>query len=118
MQPRAVTAPSADEAFLENVQDVVERHLEWSGFTADVFAREVGLSKSQLGRKLRTLTGTSPAAFVREFRLERAAQMLRRKTGTVAEIAYAVGFNDVDHFGKLFKQRYGVPPSQYQADGA
>ena len=118
VQPRAVTALSADEAFLENVQDVVERHLGWSGFTADVFAREVGLSKSQLGRKLRALTGTSPAAFVREFRLQRAAQMLRRKTGTVAEVAYAVGFNDVDHFGKLFKKKFGVPPSQHGADGA
>ena len=118
VQPRAVTAPSADEAFLDNVQDVVERHLGWSGFTADVFAREVGLSKSQLGRKLRALTGTSPAAFVREFRLQRAAQMLMRKTGIVAEVAYAVGFNDVDHFGKLFKKKFGVPPSQYEADGA
>ena len=116
--PRAVTASSADEAFLENVQDVVEQHLGWSGFTADVFAREVGLSKSQLGRKLRALTGTSPAAFVRTFRLQRAAQMLARKTGTVAEVAYAVGFNDVDHFRKLFKKKFGVSPSQYGAGGA
>ncbi|MGI9175117.1 MAG: hybrid sensor histidine kinase/response regulator transcription factor [Rhodothermales bacterium] len=118
VQPSAVTAPSADEAFLENVQAVAEQHLGWSGFTADIFAREVGLSKSQLGRKLRALTGMSPAAFVREFRLQRAAQMLARKVGTVAEVAYAVGFNDVDHFGKLFKQRFGVTPSQYKADGA
>ena len=118
VQPSAITAPSADEAFLKNVQDVVERHLGWSGFTADVFAREAGLSKSQLGRKLRALTGTSPAAFVRAFRLQRAAQMLARRVGTVAEVAYAVGFNDVDHFGKLFKKKFGVSPSQYAADGA
>ena len=118
VQPSAVTAPSADEAFLERVQAAVERHMERSGFTVEVLAEEVGMSKSQLARKLRALTGMSPAAFVREFRLQRAAQMLARKVSTVAEVAYAVGFNDVDHFGKLFKKRFGVPPSQYGADDA
>lgn len=117
IQPSAVTAPSADEAFLEKVQAAVERHMRRSDFTVEVLAEEVGMSKSQLTRKLRALTGMAPAAFIRAFRLQRAAQLLEKRN-PVAQVAYAVGFTDKDHFSKLFKQEFGVSPSHYRADDA
>ena len=117
VQPGAIAAPSEDEAFLERVQATVERHMGDSEFTVDVLADEVGKSKSQLGRKLRALTGMSPAELVRDFRLQRAAQLLE-KGNLVAEVAPAVGFSDKNHFSKLFKKRFGVSPSQYKAGDA
>ncbi|MBC7448043.1 MAG: AraC family transcriptional regulator [Hymenobacteraceae bacterium] len=63
---------------------------------------------------LRELTGLTPAAYLREVRLERARQLLEaRTTQTVAEIACAVGFEDAQYFGKVFFKRYGKRASEY-----
>jgi AraC-like DNA-binding protein len=56
---------------------------------------------------------TSPGAFLREMRLARAAQLLEQESGTVSEVAYAVGYRDPEHFSKQFRKAYGVVPSAY-----
>ena len=76
-------------------------------------AEEVGLSKRQLQRRLRSATELSAAGYIRTMRLKRAAQLLGQQVGTVSEVAYAVGFRDAKHFSKLFQQIYGVLPSRY-----
>jgi len=67
----------------------------------------------QLHRKLKAITGYSPGELVRNFRLQRAAGLLKKKTGTVSEIAYEVGFNNLSNFAKLFRDKYGMNPSEY-----
>ncbi|NBC16315.1 MAG: helix-turn-helix domain-containing protein, partial [Bacteroidetes bacterium] len=110
--------PSAEAAWLERVQEVVEAHLEDTGFSVRQLADEVGLSTRQLQRKLKAITSLSPSGFIRMMRLERAAQLLGQQAGTVAEIAYAVGFKDADYFSKQFREAFGQPPSAYAAAAA
>ena len=118
IQPTDVVVPSTEEAFLEQAIAVVEHHLGRSSFNIDTLADEVGLSRRQLQRRLKAATGQSPKAFVRHIRLERAAQLLRQESGTIAEIAYAVGFSKPSYFAERFREQYGVLPSAYAAEVA
>lgn len=115
LQASDVSAPSAEAAFLERVRTVVEGRLHDSRFRVEGLAGELGLSSRQLQRRLRTLAQVSAAELIRTMRLERAVQLLTQQAGMVAEVAYATGFQDPKHFSKLFRQVYGVPPSQYRA---
>lgn len=114
-EPTEVEAPSADQVFLESVRAVVEEHMENSNFTVEWLAEEVHLSSKQLSRKLQKLTSLSAGGFIRMMRLKRAAQLLASHVGNVSEVSYAVGFNDSAHFSRLFKQTFGVTPSEYAA---
>jgi AraC-like DNA-binding protein len=78
-------------------------------------AREVAQSRGHLHRRLRTLVGESPSDLIRRIRLERAAQLLEAQAGSVAEVAYSVGFKSVAHFSNAFNDLYGVRPSAWRA---
>ncbi len=106
---------SLDRKFLERAIAIIEKHLDDAEFETKTFAEEISLSRSQLNRKLRALTGQSTRDFIRTLRLKRAAQLLRSHTGNVSEIAYQVGFNHLSHFAKIFKEMYGQAPSIYAA---
>ena len=112
--PSAVEVASADSVFMQQVQDLVEQHIDNPNFGTDWLADEIGLSPRQLRRRIKTLTRLSTTGFIRTLRLQRAAQLLGQDAGTVAEIAYAVGFNDPKYFSRLFRQVYGVSPSEYE----
>jgi len=114
--PSEIIVPAAEAVFLERVRVVVEDRLADSTFGVEILADEVGLGKRQLQRKLQASTQLSVAGYIRSMRLERAAQLLHQRAGTVSEVAYKVGFRSADHFSKLFRQIYGVPPSQYPTD--
>ena len=116
--PSSVVVSSAEAAFLENVRDAAEAGLGEPTFGVDALAAEVGLSRRQLGRRLREALDTSPGALLRQMRLARAAQLLKQEAGTVGEVAYAVGYRDPDHFAKQFRRAYGVPPSAYTSTEA
>lgn len=120
IQPSEVVVSSAEAAFLERVRDVVELHLEDSNFTVGALASEVGLSESQLKRRMRAAVDQSPVEFIRNLRLERAAQLLRQRAGNVGDVAFAVGFQNLSYFSKCFRARFDAAPSQYlvqQAEG-
>ena len=114
VSPSDVDVESADGAFLRQVQDLVEQHIDNHNFGTDWLADEVGLSPRQLRRRIKALTRLSTTGFIRTLRLQRASQLLSQDAGTVAEIAYAVGFNDPKYFSRLFRQVYGVSPSEYE----
>ncbi len=115
LKPDEVVVSSQEAAFLEQVRAVVEQHLSDANFTVDRLAEEVGLSPRQLQRRLREAAKLSPAGFVRMMRLERAAQLLGQEAGRVSEVAYAVGFKNAQHFSRLFRQVFGVAPSEFTA---
>ncbi len=116
--PREIVIPSAEAAFLEQIQGVVEAHLANNNFGVDWLADEVALSPRQLRRRIQALTGLSAAGYIRTMRLQRAAQLLEQGAGNVSEVAYAVGFQKVSHFSKLFQQVFGVSPSKYPKKGS
>ncbi|CAA9260576.1 MAG: DNA-binding response regulator, AraC family [uncultured Cytophagales bacterium] len=107
-----------DEAFLQRVYAVVERHYADPDFRGETFEDEMAMGRTQLYRKLKALTGQSPNEFVRAYRLREAAARLKAGTGTVAETAYATGFNNLSYFSKCFREQYGVPPSEYGSTGS
>jgi AraC-like DNA-binding protein len=76
-------------------------------------AEEIGLSRSQLLRKVTALTGSSVNELIRTFRLQKAAQLLARKWVPVTQVAYEVGYSNLSYFSKVFKEEFGVLPSEY-----
>ena len=104
---------SANERFLRELTECIEARLECSDFDVPTLAREMGMSKSTLRRKLLAITGRTPQDFVRVVRMKRACAMLAGRRMTVAEVAYAVGFANPKYFSKCFKEEFGVTPKEY-----
>ncbi len=113
LNPEKVVTTSLDKKFLEQVLDLLEKRYTDADFGVPQMQQELGMSKTQLHRKLKALTSESPGELLRNFRLKRAAQLLANKTDTVTQIAYQVGFNNLSYFAKCFKDLYGVAPSSY-----
>ncbi len=101
---------SRDRKFVEDVTELVEKNISNLQFGVNILAEGVFLSVSQLTRKLKTITGKTPADFIRNIRLEKAIELLK-KGESVTEVAWAVGFEDSIYFSKVFKKHFGFPPS-------
>jgi len=104
---------SLDVKFLFKARQVVEKNLEGVAFGVEQMAEEMGFSRTHLLRKIKALTNISPNEFIRDLRLNKAAEMIRQKADTVSQIAYAVGFSDQSYFAKCFKRKFGKSPSEY-----
>ncbi|WP_222983011.1 tetratricopeptide repeat protein [Flagellimonas meishanensis] len=113
LEPKTVAVTSADERFLTKAIQLLEKHLDDSEFGVEIFSKNLGMSRTQLFRKMRALTNQSPQDFIRDFRLQRAAQLLKSKAGNISEVAYQVGFNNLSYFTKRFKELFGKTPSEY-----
>jgi transcriptional regulator GlxA family with amidase domain len=98
---------------LRRTIDIVERHLADFEFDIAALAHNMAVSRRQLFRKLKAVTGCTPNVFIRTLRLKRAAQLLKESPMTVTEITYAVGFSDLKHFRHLFREQFGVLPGEY-----
>lgn len=103
---------SSDDAFIQKLQDIIDSNLENEQFGVSELAREVGISRSQLHRRLKDLIGKSSSQFIREYRLEKAMEMLKQNSGTASEIAYRVGFSSPTYFSTAFKNFYGYSPGE------
>jgi TolB-like protein/AraC-like DNA-binding protein len=101
-----------DKIFLKKVSDVIDRNIEDEAFGISDLCKELGVSRSKLHRKLKSLAGKSTSQFIREFRLKRARELLRNNEATAAEIAYSVGFNSPSYFSTAFHNYFGYSPSE------
>jgi signal transduction histidine kinase/ligand-binding sensor domain-containing protein/DNA-binding response OmpR family regulator len=101
-----------DENFLRKVLETVERHLSEEDFSIEQFGEEVGMSRQQLNRKIKALTGKSASLHLRSIRLAKAKLMITEKLGNISEIAYSVGFSSPAYFTACFKEEFGCPPSE------
>ena len=113
LTPKEISVSSYDEQFLSNLQDVMDANLVESDFNAENFALALGMSRMQLHRKLKALTGLSTTEFIRSQRLKLAAQLLKKSEINVSQVGYTVGFNNHSYFTKCFKEQFGVSPSDY-----
>ena len=119
MRPADEAGREEENAFYERARAAVEEHLDDPDYTVKRLAQDLHQSESTLRRRLKAATDLTAATFIRQVRLERAAQMLaREETATVSQTAYAVGYRGTDHFAQLFRERFGVPPSRYPPAGA
>ncbi|MFZ5518917.1 MAG: two-component regulator propeller domain-containing protein [Candidatus Zhuqueibacterota bacterium] len=113
LKPGEIAATPIDQAFLEKALAVAEAHLSVEDFSIEDFAGQVGMSRSQLHRKLHALTNQSASLFLRSVRLQRAAQLLKQRAGTIAEITYRVGFSSQAYFTRCFREQFGCSPKEY-----
>jgi DNA-binding response OmpR family regulator/two-component sensor histidine kinase len=111
--PSDIAVTSVDEKFLTKAIELIEENLGDCEFDVSSLTDRMGMSRMQLFRKLKALTNQNPSEFIRTIRLKRAAQLIKKKFGNVAEITYEVGFNNLSYFAKCFKELYGVSPSEY-----
>lgn len=116
LEPRIKTTTPTDknEVFLQKTVTLIQEHIEDSEFGSKQLAETLALSESQLYRKLKAITNTSTALFIRSVRLEKAKELLCNTTKNISEIAYETGFNDPNWFGKVFKEAYGSTPTETQ----
>ena len=91
----------------------VNENLSDPDFGMEVLTREVGISRAQLHRKMKELTGISTSEFIRNLRLEQAARLIREKKVNITQVAYAVGFNNQAHFSTVFKKHFGMSPTEF-----
>ncbi|HSR19021.1 MAG TPA: ATP-binding protein, partial [Ignavibacteriaceae bacterium] len=103
---------SIDERFMNKIMDVIEKHLSEEEFSIEEFGSEVGMSRSQIHRKLKALSGKSASVFLRSVRLAKAKNMMEEQKGNISEISYLVGFSSPSYFTKCFKDEFGYPPSE------
>ena len=102
-----------DEALMERIMKVVNEHLDDSDFNVETLTKEVGISRAQLHRKMKEMTGLPVSEFIRNIRLEQAARLLEEQKINVTQVAYTVGFSNLAHFSTVFKKQFGVTPTEF-----
>ena len=102
-----------DEALMERIMKVVNQHLDDSDFNVEMLTKEVGISRAQLHRKMKEMTGLPVSEFIRNIRLEQAVRLLEEQKINVTQVAYTVGFSNLAHFSTVFRKQFGVSPSEY-----
>ena len=105
-----------DRIFIDNLKEAIKKNMSNPNLRMDDLGDEIGLSRVQMYRKVKVLTGLSPTELLRQMRLQRAAALLSSTTKTVAEIAFEVGFNTPGYFSKCFKEQYGKQPTDLRAN--
>src|SRR5690606_34984775 len=110
---KTITFKSSDELLMERIVTTINKYLENPDLNVQLLADEVGLSRVQLHRKVKALTGIPTSEFIRNIRLKQAEKLLLDKQMNISQVAYALGFTNQTHFSTLFKKVYGLSPSEY-----
>lgn len=103
----------SDVEWLEQVNEIIIHHFTNEAFTVDMLASEMALSRSNLQRKLKGVTGLPPIDYIRLIRLKSAAQFLKEGKYRVNEVCYLVGFSNHSYFARCFQKQFGVLPKDY-----
>ena len=102
-----------DDALMERIMKSVNKNLSNPDFNVENLSADVGISRAQLHRKMKEITGISAGEFIRNLRLEQAAKLICEDKVNITQVAYSVGFNNQTHFSTVFKKHFGMPPTEY-----
>lgn len=100
-----------DKAFLDKCYRIIDSHIDDEAFGVIGLSMEMGMSRTSIFSKIKALTGQSPQAFLTNYRLNRAMELLKTRDYNISEVAYKVGFATLTGFSRSFKNKFGVPPS-------
>lgn len=114
LEPETHIINSVDDKLLKKTMDYIELNIANSHLSIEQISAEVGLSRMHFHRKIKSLTGMTPAEFVRNVRMKKAASILKQNKTSIKETMAMTGFEDPDYFRKSFKERFDVTPSDYQ----
>ncbi len=111
--PVDVELPSKEDEFLNKLQQIINENIPNPDFDTEELSKEMLMSRTQLYRKLKAVTGFTPAVFVRMQRVKKAAEMLASSDVSISDVCFATGFNTISYFSKCFKDIMGVSPREY-----
>ena len=110
-EPRIV---DTDETMMNTLMAFVEQRINDENLKVEEMAEAVGMGRTVFYEKIKELMGVSPSDFLREVRMQRAAQLLAKSRLNISEVAYAIGFTDPKYFAKCFKKQTGLTPTEYR----
>jgi signal transduction histidine kinase/ligand-binding sensor domain-containing protein/DNA-binding response OmpR family regulator len=113
IQPQDIAVVSEDEKFLKNALEYIELNMANPGLSVESLSSHLNVSRGSLYKKLLALTGKTPVDCIRTIRLKRATHLLAKSHRAIANVAYDVGFNNPAYFAKVFREEYGMLPSEY-----
>ena len=105
---------ATDRQFLDKLNGFIQNHLQDGGLSIESLASEMCITRGQLNRRVKTITGATTQQYVLRLRLEQAMQLLQTSELTISEIGYRCGFEDATSFSRAFKRTFGQPPTQYR----
>ncbi|SHE89287.1 hybrid sensor histidine kinase/response regulator transcription factor [Dysgonomonas macrotermitis] len=109
-----ITISSADDKLLQQALILIEENISNSEYSIEDLSNDMAMSRTTFYRKINSITGLTPTDFVRNIRLKKAAELLKRQELTIAEVAYNVGFSTPAYFTQAFKKEFGMLPSQFK----
>jgi AraC-like DNA-binding protein len=111
--PREMSENTNDQQFLEKIIEYIDEHLTDNDLSVEKLASYLLMSRGNVWRKVKMLTGQTVAEFIRTIRLKKAIQLIESGKYNVSEIAYKVGFTSPAYFIKCFRTQFGKTPSEY-----
>src|SRR5574344_1224590 len=102
-----------DEKLMTRIMKIMNERLADEGFNVEALADEIGISRVQLHRKMKEMTGLTAGDFIRNFRLQQAAKLLETGDVNISQVTYSVGLSNPTHFSIAFKKYFGVSPKEY-----
>ena len=115
LQPVKIPVSRLDREFIRELRETIEKNIADPEFNVEDLGKKLYMSRATLYRKILALSGESPSEFVRSFRLQRAAQLLKTGSLKVTDVAFEVGFSSTAYFTKCFKEKFHQLPSTFQA---
>ena len=98
--------------FIGDVCDYAESNLATEKLSVETLSQEIGLSRPQLYRRIKSITGRSPKKFIQHLKLRTALTLIKNNKLNVSQVAYEVGYGDPSYFSKCFTQKFGISPSK------
>jgi Signal transduction histidine kinase len=105
---------SQDDHFIQRIMNYIEENMDDPDLSIDGVAAHIGLSRSTMFKKIKSLTGLAPVDFIKEIRLQRSVQLIETGEFNMSQISYMIGISDPRYFSKCFKLKYGMSPSEYK----
>ncbi|SHF21150.1 Signal transduction histidine kinase [Mariniphaga anaerophila] len=112
--PAEISKNSKDRIFVDKFVSIMLEHLSESDFKTDDLCREIGMSRTLLYAKIKSITGMAVNEFIQTIKLKEAARLIIMGDKTITEVMYDVGYNNIGHFRKLFKKQYKVSPREFK----
>lgn len=110
---RTIDIKSNSDRLMEKIMKVINDNLDNPDLKVEMLAEEVGLSRAQLHRRVKEMTGISTGEFIRNIKLKKAAELLSEKKINISQVAYMLGFSSQTHFSTAFRKFYGISPTEY-----
>ncbi len=112
-EPSDIEVESNEERFIKKLIQIIEDSMDDNLLSVEYLASEVGMSRANLYRKLQAIVNDTPVNFIKQIRLKRAAQLLKKNKMYISEVAYMTGFNNQKYFSKCFSKEFGKSPTEY-----